>query len=153
MTKKTKHVKKHFHWNCLQCFFTSRILESRKDNCFKKSFILPKEGTYDEFWNFKISLKALFVIYADLKCVLVPSTDNSYNDPITEKCLDHIVCNDGYILICVDKQYCEPFKSNFEDAIEKLWNDIINESEYCRRIIEREFYLWLKKIIKILKIY
>ena len=77
-----------------------------------------------------------------MKCVLVPSTDNSYNGLITEKCLDHIVCNGGYKLICVDKQYCEPFKSNFgEDAIEKLWNDIINESEYCRRIIEREFYL------------
>lgn len=43
-----------------------------------KSILLPERCTNDEF------LKAPFVIYANFKCGLVPSTDHNYNGPNTE---------------------------------------------------------------------
>ena len=39
-----------------------------------------------------------------------------------------------------DEQYSKPYKSYFgENTIEKVLNDIINESDYFHRVIEREF--------------
>ena len=94
---------------------------------------------YHEFRNFGTFLKAPLVIYADFKFVLVSSTDNSYNGSNTEKYQDHIIFSYGYKLICADKQYSKPYKSYFgEDAINKFLYDMMNECEYCHRVIERE---------------
>ena len=39
-----------------------------------------------------------------------------------------------------DEQYSKPYKSYFsENAIKKVWNDKINETEYFNRVIERGF--------------
>ena len=74
--------------------------------------------------NFKkvnILSKALFVIYADFECVLVPLTDNSYNGPNTETYQDLIVYSYGYSLVFFDKKHSKPYKSYFvEDAIESF---------------------------------
>ena len=57
--------------------------------------------------------------------------------PNTKKYQVHIACSYGYKLICVDDQYSKPYKTYFnKDAIDKFLNDLINESEYCSKIIE-----------------
>ena len=55
-------------------------------------------------------LKAPFVISADFKRVLVPSTHNNHNDPNTETYQDHVICSYGYKLMC-DEQYSKPYRS------------------------------------------
>ena len=81
MTKKTNyHGKKHFCRSYLQCFFSSKISEPLRENYLvhnhKKIVLIPNEGIYDKFRNFKRLLKASFVNYADFECVLPPSTNN-----------------------------------------------------------------------------
>ena len=54
MTNKIKnHGKKHFCRNCLQCYFSSKVLECHVRNCLAnnhtKSVLLPEEGQYVSF--------------------------------------------------------------------------------------------------------
>ena len=42
---------------------------------YTKSVSLPREGTFDEFKNFKSLIKAPYV--TDFECVLIPSNDNA----------------------------------------------------------------------------
>ena len=52
----------------------------------------------------------------------------------------HIVCNYGYKLICFEERHNKPHKTYFgEDTIDKCFNDMIKESEYCYKVIETEF--------------
>ena len=45
-----------------------------------------------------------------------------------------------YKLICVDERYSKRYKTYFgEGAIDKFFDDIIKESEYCSKVIEKEF--------------
>ena len=105
-----------------------------------KLVLLPEEGQYVNFENFKKLIKAPFIIFGDFGCVLIPSTNNIYFRLNTKKYKDHIVCSYIYKLICVDGRYSKPYKTNFgEDAIAKFLNDMIKESEYCSRVTEIEF--------------
>ena len=51
----------------------------------KESALLPEEGAYISFQDFKILTKTSFIIYGDFKCVLIPSTDNIGFVPNTKK--------------------------------------------------------------------
>ena len=98
MTNKTKHhSKKHFCPYCLQCFCTSRVLESDVKNCLAinhtKPVLLPEENVSVNFQNFKRLTKAPFIIYGDFECVLIPSIDNIYFGTNTKKYHDHTVCS------------------------------------------------------------
>ena len=113
MLYKTKcHGKKHFYRYSLYCFSNSRILKSHKENCLPINHtilvLLPREVTYNKFHDFKNLLKAPSVMNVDFECVLVTSTDNSYNGPNTEKYQVHIICSYGFKLKCVGKQYSKP---------------------------------------------
>ena len=65
-----------------------------------KSVLLPEEGSYITFQNFKRLTKSLSIIYGDFKYVLVPSIDNIDFGPRTKKYQDHNVCSSGYKLMC-----------------------------------------------------
>ena len=65
-------------------------------------------------------------------------TNNSNDSQFTEKCKDHIICSCGYNLICVDKIYKNNWKNYIgKDAIDKLSNNLLNDCEYCRGVIEK----------------
>ena len=84
-------------------------------------------------------MHAPFVIHISFECALVPSTDNSYKGSDIEKYQNHIVWSYCYKLICLDELYCKPYKTYFgEDAMAKFSNNIINESKYFRRVIEKK---------------
>ena len=72
--------KKHFFRYCLQCFFISKVLECHTKYCLAinhpKSVLLPKEGVYITFQNFKRLTKGPFTICGDFECILLPSSDN-----------------------------------------------------------------------------
>ena len=58
MSNKTKyHSKKYICQYCLQCFSSSKVLECHTKNCLTiyhtKSVLLPEEGAYINFQNFK----------------------------------------------------------------------------------------------------
>ena len=50
----------------------------------KKSVLLPEEGEYVNYQNFKRLAKVLFIIYGDFECVLIASTDNIHFVPKTK---------------------------------------------------------------------
>ena len=85
---------------------------------------------------FKI-LKAPLIIYGDFECVLIPAIDDIDFGPNTKKYQDHIFCRFGYKLICIDYWYSKQYKTYFgKDAIDKLLNYMIKESEHCSKVIE-----------------
>lgn len=68
------------------------------------------------------------------------ATGNEKDDPNTKKCCENNVCCYGYKLICVGEQYSTAYKSCFgEDANVKFISNIASESEYCHRLLERNF--------------
>ena len=74
---------------------------------------MPKKGQYVKFKNFEQKIKSPFMIYADIKSILV-SEDNgkqNLNEFYTNKYQKHVACSYGYKLVCVDDKFNEPFKS------------------------------------------
>ena len=140
MADETNHGEKPFCWYSLQCFSSLRILECHIKSILAinhtKSVLLPEENQYINFQNFKRLAKALFQMYGDVECVLIPLTDNIDFGPNTKKYQDHIVCSYGYKLIYVDERYLKPFKTYIgEDAIDKFLNDMIKKV-CCSKVIE-----------------
>ena len=75
----------HFYClNCLHSFRTKNTLESHQKVCEYKDFcnvIIPFEDTKIlEFNQYQKSDKALFIIYADLECI-IEKIDGCKNDP------------------------------------------------------------------------
>ena len=70
--------------NCLHSFGTRNTLESHKRACENKDLwnvIMPSEDTEMlEFNEYHKSDKALFIIYADLEC-LIENIDGCKNNP------------------------------------------------------------------------
>ena len=100
MTNKTKHhSKKHFCWYCLQCFSSSKLLEWHVRNCLPinhtKSVFLPEEGQYLVFWIFRRLIKAPFIIYADVECVLILLAYSIKFGPNTKRYNGYIVHSYG----------------------------------------------------------
>ena len=71
------------------------------------------------------------MIYADFESILVPENNGKQNpdEPYTNKHQNHVGCNYGYKLVCVDDQFSKPFKSYLgQDAIDKFITSITEES-------------------------
>ena len=74
-------------------------------------------------------IKPPLEIYADSESILVPVNNRKRNlDGIyTNKYQDHVAWSFGYKLVCVDDQFCRPFKSYLDqDAVHKV---MIEESK------------------------
>ena len=105
-----------------------------------KSVLLPEEGRYVNFQNFKRLAKASFIIYVDFEFVLITSSNSIDSGPNTKKHQDHIVWSYCYKLLYVNEGCSKTYKTYFsEDATENCLIDIIKESEYCSKVIETEF--------------
>ena len=121
----------HKNQNCQQnCLAINHI----------KSVLLPEEGGFINFENFKRWTKALLIICDDFECVLIPSTDNINFGPNTKKRKYCIVCSYSYKLICVDEGYMKPYKTYLgADALDKCFNVMIKENKSFSKINETEF--------------
>ena len=105
-----------------------------------KSVSLPEENTYVRLQNFKISLKAPFIIHTDFESISKSATGNKNDGSSTEKYQYHTFYSLGYKLICVGEQYSRSYTTYFgEEANDKLIIDITNENDYCRTSSARKF--------------
>ena len=67
MANKIKHGKKHICQYCLQCLFSSKVLECDTENCLPinhiKTVLLPGESTFINFQSFKRLTKTPLIIW------------------------------------------------------------------------------------------
>ena len=73
-------------------------------------------------------------------------------EPYTRKYQKHIACSYGYNLVCVDK-CSKPFKTNLaEDAVYSFINSMIEQSNYCSKVIKNILTKNLPRLKKTMKI-
>lgn len=88
---------KYFCDRCLHYFKTTTKLNTHYENCLKMGDckMLPPSGNtnFIKFKNFRNKLKAAFIIYADLECLLIPCEDG-------QKYQKHKPCSVAYYVKC-----------------------------------------------------
>ena len=91
--------------------------------------------------NFKNYFKQIpvpFKIYADFECNL--ESAESYEGPYSKKYQDHIPCDFGYKLVCVDDKFSNStFDFRGENAVYKFLKTILKEYEYCKKVMKKHF--------------
>ena len=150
----TKHEsRKHFCMHCLQCFSFERVLENHIKNCIQlngtQAVKMPtKNNNILKFDNYHKQQPVPFVIYADFEALLQkvergqPDSDKSY----TEEFQRHIDCGSAYKVVCC---YDDRFSKEIciyrgENAVHKFLEQMLEEVEYCKDIVKREFNKSLK---------
>ena len=79
-----------------------------------------------------------FKIYADFECNL--KSLESYEGSYSKKYQNHIPCSFAYRLICVDDKFSKSivvFRG--KNAAYKFIEAILNEYEYCKKVIKKHF--------------
>ena len=147
MFNKTKNRnKKHFCTCCLQCFSSKEILIEYKKYCLvingKQSVKLKSSSV--RFKNYSKQILAPFKIHADFKCILkkfdCDIIERNSNISYTRKYQDHIPCSFTYNVVCIDNKFSKKvalYRS--KNAVYKFIKSILNECNYCRRVIKKAF--------------
>ena len=74
-------------------------------------------------------------------------------EPYTRKYQKHIACSYGYNLVCVDDKCSKPFKTNLAvDEVYSFINSMIEESNYCSKVIKNILTKNLPRLKKTMKI-
>ena len=151
MFNKTKNEsKKYFCKSCLQCFSSEKVLIEHKEDCLVingKQNVKLEKG-FISFKNYFKQIPVPFKVYADFECILnaVPLKNvnsdiiDADNSSYTRKYQDHIPCSFVYKVVCIDNKYSE--KANLysgEDSVKKFIKSILNEYNYCRKIMRKYF--------------
>ena len=150
----TKHEsRKHFCMYCLQCFSSERVLNKHLENCIQlngtQAVKMPtKDNSILKFNNYHKQQPVPFVIYADFEALLQkvergqPDSDKSY----TEEFQRHIDCGSAYKVVCCydDKYSKEICIYRGENAVYKFLEQMLEEVNYCKDIVKREFNKPLK---------
>ena len=100
---------------------------------------MPKKEKYTEFKNYERKIKSPSIIYEDF---VVPKDAGKQNpkESYTNKYQNHIACNYGYKLVCVDDKFSKPFKIYLgKDAVYNFINTMIEESKYCSEMMRKHF--------------
>ena len=139
MFHKTKNKnKKYFCKSCLQCFSSKNVLTKHKEVCLSingAQSVRLEKGTI-EFKNYFKQIPVPFKIYADFACNL--ESIESYEDSYSKIYQDRIPCGFAYNLACVDNEFSKPivvFKG--ENAVCKFPKAILNEYQYCKKVIKK----------------
>ena len=147
MFNKTKNkYNKFFCENCLQCFSSEEVLIEHKEDCLiingKQNFKLEKG--FISFKNYFKQIPVPFKIYADFECILrkVDSDiEGSSNSSYTRKYQEHIPCSFVYKVVCVDNKFSKRIVLyRGKDAINKFIESILNEYNYCRKVMRKHLY-------------
>ena len=158
MFAQTKHEhRKHLCMHCLQCFSSERVLNDHKDNCIQvngtQAVKMPtKDNNTLKFNNFHKQQPVPFVIYADFEALTEkiqgcqPNNDKSY----TEAYQKHTDCGYGYkVVCCYDDKYTKPIQTyRGEHALNGFMEKMLEEVEYCKKIMKKEFNKPLKMTAK-----
>ena len=150
----TKHEsRKHFCMYCLQCFSSERVLNKHLEICIQlngtQAVKMPtKDNSILKFNNYHKQQPVPFVIYADFEALLQkvergqPDSDKSY----TKEFQRHIDCGSAYKVVCCydDKYSKEICIYRGENAVYKFLEQMLEEVNYCKDIVKREFNKPLK---------
>ena len=141
MFHKTKNKnKKWFCKSCLQCFSNEYVLIKHKENCLSvngKQSVKLEEGII-KFENYFKQIPVPCKIYGDFECNLkkVKCNEGSY----AEKYQDHIPCSFAYKIVCIDNKFAKPTVIyRGENAADEFIKAILEEYEYCKKIMEEYF--------------
>ena len=147
MYNKTRHgEKKWFCMRCLQHFSSKIILNKHKENCLiiNGEQKIELNTGYISFKNYSNKIRVPFKIYADFECILKRTEeyndDNNKDSSSTVKMQDHVACGFGYKGICIDDNF-----TNYvviyrgKDCVNKFIDAILDEYEYCKKIMKYHF--------------
>ena len=143
----TKHKeKKWFCLRCLQNVSNKSVLDKHKENCLiinGKQKVELSNG-YISFKNYSNKIKAPFKIYADFECILRNSKECGKiddNSSYSVKTHDHVPCGFVYKVVCIDDRFSKDvvIYRGREDCVNKFIDAILNESEYCKKIMKDHF--------------
>ena len=154
MYNQTKHKeRKHFCMYCLQCFSSERVLNNHIENCIQlngtQAVEMPtKNNNTLKFDNYHKQQPVPFVIYADFEALLqkVEKGEHDSNGSYTEKFQQHVDCGSAYkVVCCYDNKYTKDICSyRGENAVYKFLERMLEEVEYCKDIVKKEFNKPLK---------
>ena len=156
MYNQTKHKnKRHFCMYCLQCFSSERILANHVNNCLtingNQAINMPKQGeNILRFNNFHKQLPVPFVIYADFEAITKKVQGCEQSEEMkkkknkrsyTEAYQTHEDCGSAYkVVCCYDDKYSKPIQMyRGENAIYKFMEKMLEEVEYCKAVIKKQF--------------
>ena len=140
---------------CLQCFSSERILSNHVNNCLtvngNQAINMPKQGeNILRFNNFHKQLPVPFVIYADFEAITKKvqgcgqseeMKKNNNKRSYTEAYQTHEDCGSAYKVICYyDDKYSKPIQTyRGENAVYKFMEKMLEEAEYCKAVIKKQF--------------
>ena len=154
MYNQSKHKeRKDFCMYCLQCFSSIEILDAHRRDCIvingKQAIKMPNEDENGvEFINHRKQIPVPFVIYADFEAITkknkrsdVNKSKDESNVSYTKAYQTHIDCGYGYKVVChydwklskVSKVY------RGKGAIYKFLENMLEEVEYCKRMVKKHF--------------
>ena len=146
MFNKTKNKnKKYFCKDCLHCFSSKDVLIEHKEDCLKTN---DKQNVKLEkdFISFKNCFKQIpvsFKIYADFECIFKKvdsDIESNSNSSYTRKYKEHIPCSFAYKVVCVDNKFSKKIVLyRAKDAVNKFIKSILNECNYCRKVMKKHF--------------
>ena len=146
MFNRTKNKnRKYFCKNCVQCFSSEEGLIEHKEDCLiingKQSVKLEKG--FNSFKNYFKQIPFPFKIYPGFECILKKVDSDiecSSNSSYTRKYEEHIPCSFGYKVVCVDNKFGKKIALCREkDAVNKFIKSILNEYNYCRKVMRKHF--------------
>ena len=141
MFHKTKNKnKKYFCKSCWKCFSNKNVLNNHKEVYLSingpQSVRLEKRTT--KFKSYFKQTPVPFKIYADFECNL--KSLESYESSYSKKYQNPIPGSFAYRLICVDDKFSKSivvFRG--KNAAYKFIEAILNEYEYCKKVIKKHF--------------
>jgi len=129
-----------------------KVFSTNKTNCIvlngEQAIKMPGKGKTIVFQNHHNQLPVPFVIYADFKAITEkvqgcrPNDDKSF----TEAYQNHKDCSYGYkVVCCYDEKYTKPVQAyRGENAVYNFMERMLNEGNYCKKIIKNNFNKPLK---------
>ena len=159
MFKQTKHKsKKNFCMNCLQCFSSKEVLDAHRKDCIvingKQAIKMPNEDENEvEFINHRKQIPVPFVIYADFEAItnknkksVVNELKDKGNVSYTKAYQTHVDCGYGYKVVChYDWKLSKRSKIyRGKGAVYKFMENMLEEVEYCKKMVKRHFNKNLK---------
>ena len=149
MFNQTKHEhRKHFCMHCLQCFSSEEVLNNHKNNCIQmngtQAVKMPnKDNNILKFNNFHKQKPLPFVIYADFEAITekISGCQPNNNKSFTDAYQKHTDCGFGYkVVCCYDDKYSLPLKIyRGEKAVYTFLEYLLDEVEYCKKMMKKEF--------------
>ena len=136
-----RKIKFYFCLNCLNGYDTPEKLDYHKEYCNEKEsvkIIMPSEGTYLKFENYRYSERAPFAIYADFESLLKPldTCEPDPNKSYTLKYNKHEPVSFVYYI-----------KSTYENVYSSKLRSYVKENEEDPDVID-VFINWLEEDVK-----